>query len=257
MRVQHVSEPANSSSYCQMREVTDEALQRLYWACRSKSGFPGDIPDESQGKPSTIAILNALGLKTTALEETRASEDLQRSTQAFSETCSLQSEHSGHLSHKFSSSVREASAEDEYLPSPTLTCFSTSSSIQSPKESLSLHNAVPLKPTTTHLDMSQQFLYATADGAASIRNPSISNGDGFYANHHADPVFDMNSFLDTTSCSNPSNGHLGYNPYGSMQCDIPMADNIIRSQPGTIRDGFLSPWPGSLAAAYTEAAVSL
>jgi hypothetical protein len=47
-----------------MREVTDAALQMLYWACRNQAGFPGQVPDESTGAVSTTNILKGLGLAT-------------------------------------------------------------------------------------------------------------------------------------------------------------------------------------------------
>ncbi|KAK5044394.1 hypothetical protein LTR84_011305 [Exophiala bonariae] len=62
-----------------MREVTDEALQRLYRACRSKSGFPGDIPAESQGPPSTTEIFDAVGLMRPLLADMGSIEDFQKS----------------------------------------------------------------------------------------------------------------------------------------------------------------------------------
>jgi hypothetical protein len=45
-----------------MREVTDSALQQLYWACRRRSGFPGEIPNETSGSVTTANILKGLGL---------------------------------------------------------------------------------------------------------------------------------------------------------------------------------------------------
>ncbi|KEF61405.1 uncharacterized protein A1O9_02971, partial [Exophiala aquamarina CBS 119918] len=47
--------------YWEMRDIVDEALQSLYWACREGRGFPGVIPDESNGHVSTDAILRGLG----------------------------------------------------------------------------------------------------------------------------------------------------------------------------------------------------
>jgi hypothetical protein len=47
-----------------MRDVTDAALQKLYWACRGAAGFPGQIPDESTGSVSTTDILRGMGLVT-------------------------------------------------------------------------------------------------------------------------------------------------------------------------------------------------
>lgn len=48
--------------YWGMHDVMDEALQRLYWACREGRGFPGVVPDESSSRVSTDAILRGLGL---------------------------------------------------------------------------------------------------------------------------------------------------------------------------------------------------
>ncbi|KAK5437527.1 hypothetical protein LTR34_001071 [Exophiala xenobiotica] len=54
--------------YWAMHDVMDEALQRLYWACREGRGFPGVIPDESSGRVSANAILRGLGLDPPAVE---------------------------------------------------------------------------------------------------------------------------------------------------------------------------------------------
>ncbi|KAL2401340.1 hypothetical protein ABEF93_005176 [Exophiala dermatitidis] len=48
--------------YWGMQDIIDEALQRLYWACRQGRGFPGVVPDETNGRVSTDAILRGLGL---------------------------------------------------------------------------------------------------------------------------------------------------------------------------------------------------
>jgi hypothetical protein len=52
----------SSSVKRQIREATDEALQRLYWTCRRKEGFLGDIPNESMDEVTTDAIQRGLGL---------------------------------------------------------------------------------------------------------------------------------------------------------------------------------------------------
>ncbi|KAL6242674.1 hypothetical protein RBB50_010320 [Rhinocladiella similis] len=54
--------------YWGMHDVMDEALQRLYWACREGRGFPGVVPDESSGRVATDAILRGLGLDPPAVE---------------------------------------------------------------------------------------------------------------------------------------------------------------------------------------------
>lgn len=45
-----------------MLELTDEALQRLYWACRRQEDFPGVLPNELRGIVTTNDILAGLGL---------------------------------------------------------------------------------------------------------------------------------------------------------------------------------------------------
>ena len=52
----------DGTRYWSTREVMDQAVQTLYWACRQNRGFPGTIPDESSGSVSTDAILRGLGL---------------------------------------------------------------------------------------------------------------------------------------------------------------------------------------------------
>lgn len=54
--------------YWGMQDVIDEALQRLYWACREGRGFPGVVPDETNGRVSTDAILRGLGLSPPPVE---------------------------------------------------------------------------------------------------------------------------------------------------------------------------------------------
>src|SRR3954462_14488198 len=106
-----------------MREVTDEALQRLYRACRSNSGFPGDIPDESQGPPSTTTILDALGLMQPSLEHTGSTENLHRpiSTSLPNGTTHIDASKPQHQA--MTPSTEESSTQDEYFSSSTHSSF--------------------------------------------------------------------------------------------------------------------------------------
>lgn len=48
-----------------MRDITNEALRRMYFACRDRSGFPGKMPagcDDDDADISIHAILQGLGL---------------------------------------------------------------------------------------------------------------------------------------------------------------------------------------------------
>ena len=49
-------------SYLHLHEIENEALQRMYSACRKGQGFPGTLPDETSGEVTTHAILHGLGL---------------------------------------------------------------------------------------------------------------------------------------------------------------------------------------------------
>ena|SRR5882757_10204516 len=69
-----------SSSYWRLLDVIDEALQRLYWACREKSDFPGQIPNESIGKVTTHSILDGLGLIGPELDEAGFPEVLKQAS---------------------------------------------------------------------------------------------------------------------------------------------------------------------------------
>ena len=61
-----------------MRDITDEALIRLYWASRNGTGFPGEVPDETGEKLTVNAILQGLGL-TEPIEEDGAKNSLPSS----------------------------------------------------------------------------------------------------------------------------------------------------------------------------------
>jgi len=55
-----------------MQDVIDEAMQRLYWACRQGRGFPGVVPDDSSGRVSTDDILRGLGLSPPQVDNAQA-----------------------------------------------------------------------------------------------------------------------------------------------------------------------------------------
>lgn len=53
-------------SHWQMRDITNEAIRRMYVACKNNSGFPGQLPPQHEGDDdgdvSIHAILQGLGL---------------------------------------------------------------------------------------------------------------------------------------------------------------------------------------------------
>src|SRR4051794_23394687 len=104
-----------------MCEVTDEAVQRLYWACRRRSGFPGEPLDGSNGTPSTTAIIDALGLVRPSLEALAGAGNLPKHVN------SIDIPSARPLQQTMSPSSATSPAQDEYLPSPTQSSFSMAS----------------------------------------------------------------------------------------------------------------------------------
>jgi len=251
------------SYYCQMREVTDEALQRLYWACRSRSGFPGDTPDESNGPPSTAAILDALGLMRPSLEELGCPENLHKHANPSGSP-------SSHPQQRVMSPPSAASlTQDEYLPSPTQSSFSMSSMAHSPKSGPSLatpKNTSIIPATPPELGMSEQFLYAASGHVSSRSNSTTNSADYSSMENSSSVTFDMDTYLDTSSCTIPLNAaHPILNIHTSTQYDIaalmetsraihPVGTTSLQQDPES--DSYLSPWPGSLAAAYHTVATA-
>jgi hypothetical protein len=211
-----------------MCEATEEGLQRLYWACRSNSGFPGDVLDESQGSPSTAAILNALGLMTPSLEDTGQSEDIQRPAKVSPSNSTDFRERSRHQHQTATSPAGESSIQDEYLPSPTTTFVSIPSSPCSPKTRPSLPTMVLPSPNTPpEMDMSEQFIYATSESPSSSRSPGMNKREYCSASHPSEPAFNMDFYVDTGSCSIPPSDYLTYDLFTSVQYDIPTTKEAI------------------------------
>ena len=235
-----------------MREVTDEALQRLYWACRCGSGFPGSIPDESNGSPSTTAILDALGL-TPPLEATRQSVNLQNKV-ALSDFPSL----SPHP--PTSTSCSESPTQEEYLSSPTQSCVKITSADhqQEPGLSLVTTNGTSMVTATPSPRMSEQNSYPTSEHAGSDSKSATNNADGSHPRNSSSPNFDIDAYLDTSSCSIPLNvANPRYSMHGATKLERPVMtelNHIIHpmktapTQSDVVFEDCPPPWPGSLTA---------
>ncbi|RVX68996.1 hypothetical protein B0A52_08063 [Exophiala mesophila] len=244
--------------------MTDEAIQRLYWACRRSSGFPGEIPDESQGTPSTSAMLDALGLRRPILKDIGLAEDQQKPNQLSHLDCPSNASSAQHQRQRITHSTEKSSAQYEYPPSPTHTTSTISPPAQSPKPQLSLATAMPQRSASaTETDISEQFLYAVSECSSSDHSTSINHEKYPMADNSYSPAFDLVSHSDTSFYWTPASiAQPTTNMYPSMGSDIPAEaeinhqchpTSIASSQPPIIRDGYLSPWPGSLAAAYHTA----
>ncbi|KEF53747.1 uncharacterized protein A1O9_10148 [Exophiala aquamarina CBS 119918] len=244
-----------------MREATDEALQRLYWACRRGSGFPGPVPDESNGPPSTAAILDALALRP-SIEDVGRLGDLQNGVNLSDPPDSLH-EHSRRLSSA------ESPMKEEYLPSPPQSCLSKTSTVhrQNSDSSLATINHTAIVPATSpNMHMSEQLLQSPSRNESSHSNGITNRLGPPYTESSSSLSFDMDAYLDTNSCVMP---FPSADPIGTMQnsaqLDISaMMENNHAFQPmdtassksSLIDEAYLSPWPGSLAAIYQIAGMA-
>ena len=111
------TKPDDVYRYWGMQDIIDEALQRLYWACREGRGFPGVIPDENSGHVPTDAILRGLGLSPPPVDGTRFGGSRANATSAM----------------QFESLVPRSYRPPESQPQPRgLTRFSPTSSVPTP-----------------------------------------------------------------------------------------------------------------------------
>ena len=244
-----------------MREVTDEALQRLYRACRSNSSFPGDVPDESQGPPSTTEILDAMGLLPPSLADMGSTKNLQKSVPTSLSNSTTHSNLSKTSYPGTTHPTNKSFAQGEHLPSPTRSSPNMESLAQSPSPRPDLATAPPLRPATPReMDMCEQFLFAASENSSSTSDSDTIEEGYPFIDHSANSAFDLDANLDMSSCLVPTSGpHPTYNIGTSTQYNnwamvesshaTLQADTTV-SEPGTLCDIYFSPWQGSLAAAY-------
>jgi len=244
-----------------MREVTDEALQRLYRACRSNLSFPGDVPDESQGPPSTTEILDAMGLLPPSLADMGSTKNLQKSVPTSLSNSTTHSNLSKTSYPGTTHPTNKSFAQGEHLPSPTRSSPNMESLAQSPSPRPDLATAPPLRPATPReMDMCEQFLFAASENSPAASNSGTVEEGYPYIDHSVNSTVDLDTYLGMSNCLDPTSGpHPAYNTGTSRQYDnwamvesshATLQVDTTASEPGTTCDIYLSPWPGSLAAAY-------
>ena len=250
-----------------MREVTDEALQRLYRACRSNLSFPGDVPDESQGPPSTIEILNALGLMRPLLANMGSIENFQKSISTSPSNSTTHSDlpKTQHLGTTHP--TKEPFAQDEHLLSPTRSSPNMESLAQIPSSTPTFAAVPPLKPVMPpEMDMCEQFILAVSESSSSRSESDTIEEEYPYIDHSVNSAFDLDAYIDMSFSSISTSGpHPACNIGTSRQYDnwaimesshaTHEVDTTV-SEPGSSCDSYLPPWPGSLAAAYHTATLA-
>jgi hypothetical protein len=228
-----------------MREALGEALQQMYWACRRRPDFPGDVPEEPTGLVTTDAILRELGLMGPALEDPTSSQASEQ--------------HEYTIKDQNQAQIRQLSmtppAESDFTPKN-----STSTS-----QSTSRPSAGPPSPNETNSDMDMDFhpqsAYMSLHASPYEPNPvatkleSAANIPRHDSN--ADSDLEVHAFLDPSSCTIPTGSTPSGNFAEAMQWYIGSVERMQMSHfqdhqtwQGTMCDSDFGPWSGSLAASY-------
>ena len=244
-------------SYCQLREVTDAALQQLYWACRNGTGFPGDVPYDSMGLVSTTDILKGLGLIKPDFDMFDLPKDIAQTDLAAKGSSQIRYPFQHITSHgygEFDDSQSFAS-----LPS---TVSSTDLSTEQVTCTSSGHSMSELATPDDEIDMKEQFLTFSADNKPVQPDERIrgrSREDRAALQHaqktlepqhmNVDALLDMSFY--TTPSTEPQSLHKNYAsaPFNYSPMVSRHFSQWQPDQHAILHDGFLSPWPGSLAAA--------
>ncbi|OAL30354.1 hypothetical protein AYO22_01552 [Fonsecaea multimorphosa] len=267
--------------YYQMREVTDLALQKLYWACRRRTGFPGDIPDESNGEVSTIDILKGLGLWRPSLDESNFPGEVEQAAHTF------------HNKGRGQRRLQAIIARDELEEVEKQSDASTGSSPSSPRTSNagvavtrtnttgnSTNTSLPLElesevPTLCEdMDMKRQFEIASSLSPAprsanhSSKRAFSHDEQPFLRETLMEPQLDVDAFVDMSLCTSPvpqsSPPFYGQSMTFSMPAlstlpamatlpQFPYGQSPHQPSRDALFDSYLSVWPGSTVAAHRAA----
>jgi len=266
-----------------MRNLMDEALLKLYWACRTNSGFPGELPDESNGPITTEVILKALGLvgpdfdeQVSFLAEAKDQDShlgnpqraetqarnrmpLQPATPSESDGSSAEGSHSV--------AARQTPTTSPHSPlfhsrSNTFSNpLSTTTTMTTPMTTPMPTNMPMPTPTPTKATFQELPALVSAQSTAHIPQPAmkVQSGVGIAnGENDVESYLDVDAFLDTSVSPEHINTSgsfdQGMQPFNGLSLDqtghfSPPQQGYFMSAP-PIRDDYLYPWPGSLAAAY-------
>ena len=232
-----------------MQEVTDTALQRLYWACRGGTGFPGDVPDELTGTVTTMDILKGLGLVESEFNEFNLPKNIDRPLSAVNNA-------TGAVHHFWG--IKTRGSEDSEDRQSILSLRSTTSSPQpSIEQVLNINSDYSMSEATTSSeepDTKTQFV--AFPGGEKPTHTGMNVDDHFFgsAEIFAKPQHqDLNAFLDISSYTPPSTGppsldNNSYRPrvYHSFPPTLTTQLSLGQSQqpvPAPLHPMFPSTWP--------------
>jgi len=236
-----------------MTEVTDEALQRLYWACRKKSDFPGNVPDESNGFVTTAAVLDGLGINVPNLDDMGAPQEINKPVHSFETDTQIQTQPPLQAD---SSPVQAVAARQGPLIVETLADTLPTEYEQKYDSSTiaSFELATPIQ-----MDVHEPFTMVIQPPIAAQHQAleTLNLISTPFTIGVTEPLFSMQAILDMSSCTTPVWPTTSHIFCEALQPDT--HSNIVtnhsshfhndQSMSGTMHDGFLAPWPGSLASA--------
>jgi hypothetical protein len=251
MRFGHLPTDFNTAADCQMREVTDKAIQQLYWACRHKKDFPGQVPDESGGLVSTTDVLKGLGLLDDDFETLEIPRELEvtdtKTEQPFRALL-----------------ARNANPPlQPRIPGPVVSPSGNSQSYEDSTSKITEQQtqtgtSIPIK----EIDMKDQFLAFSPRASSFSSSISGISSHSIYCGapvHHdrLEDFTDLDSlevFIDTNCCtpsitsnSLPSSDVKIFTAPALMQ-PAPLKPFMYQLSAPLLSDTYMCPWPGSFAA---------
>ncbi|KIW89369.1 uncharacterized protein Z519_10223 [Cladophialophora bantiana CBS 173.52] len=269
-----------SFGYYQMRELTDVALQQLYWACRRRTGFPGDIPDESKGGVSTDDILKGLGLMKPEFDELnfpKETEPLMRSTCHGAGQVQQRRFHAitpcddtNYVEKQSVASTGSTSSSSPQTANESVQTSITTNTRHYTNTHLPFASDVVRTPPSEEIDMKAQFELASSLSPAPrpgrVKNRTHSrDGPLFNTQEHVmEPHLDVDAFVDMSLCTSPTlQPHPQYYgqstmsfsmPEMAMLPQLPLEQQAQQPSRDLVYDSYLSAWPGPVATGHRSSA---
>jgi len=239
-----------------MREITDEALQRLYWASKQGQVFPGKLPSEANGPVTTNQILEGLGLVDSSKDD-----DMLPKPVVNEETSSQFQQHQRLIQQAAQRTPPlTPTTLTQHMPnSHSLSSYSTGSLSQTRKDSYSTAGSFYTSECSTpvEMDMCEQFnLEAVNTRPKHIAPKPVQHIQLPYRldepqQDDMQPFIDLDNFLDVGSSPLSGSNTMSQDLFWPQQL-LPVHQTSDQSM-FTMND-FLSPWPGTYAAAYSNLA---
>ncbi|EXJ73640.1 uncharacterized protein A1O5_03402 [Cladophialophora psammophila CBS 110553] len=265
-----------------MRELTDIALQQLYWACRRRTGFPGDIPDESKGEVSTDDILKGLGLMKPEFDELnfpKETEPLVHNTyngvrqvpQRWFHAITPRDDTDDMEKQSVVSTGSASSSSPQAANEPVQTTITTNTNTNTNTNThLPSESDVVRTPPSEEINMKAQFELASslspAPRSERAKNRTRSQDEPLFNTqaHVMEPHLDVDAFVDMSLCTSPTlQPHPPYYGQSTMSFSMPEMALLPQLPPeqqaqqpsrDLVYNSYLSTWPGLVVTGHRSSA---